>query len=79
MKKTLFVSALLILLAAPILADVLNPNIPKDEYMNMRENRRIYRERISLLTRVCGNDISDNKVCKAKLKQEVKEIEKLIK
>lgn len=79
MKKLFVFVFLSMFIASPVLADIINPNIPMEEYSKMRENRRIYRERMSLITRVCGNDISDSKVCKSKLKKEMKEIEKLIK
>jgi len=79
MKKLFLIIFLGMFVVAPAVADIINPNIPKEEYLKTKENRRIYRERMSLITRVCGRDISDYKLCRAKLKKEMKEIETLIK
>ena len=79
MKKLLLVLSVIILYTAPSFADVLQPNIPREEYLKYRQERLVYKQRIALVKRVCGDDFSSDKECKVKLKQEIKEIEKLIK
>ena len=71
--KRLFILFCLFTINVPVFADVINPKLTPAQWEKLRQERQerfLYRQRMSYINNICGELSSDKKACKAKLKAE---------
>ena len=76
--KKFFVVLLFLAVGIPVLADLINPDIPKDKYFKVKVDKKVYNQRKSFIIRVCGKNFKEDKDCRYKLQREMRELEHFI-